>query len=439
VEALAGGPVESLLCLPVRHVLEQSRTIGAIVVMNRPGAPYSCFCEGDIKMLQDIARLASDSFYRQHWRVLERYGSRGDREALSLISLTRPARAAAAPGTAAAEGGASANLLAEKICWVEVPLDGRAGHLLRHMRGPGFDALECCPEELVGLVELAVRHTGCEERCAVPTGRLAAWAGAARHAYHENPFHNWCHGFSVFQTTYFHLFASSLADSLSTLDVFGLLVAALCHDLGHPGFTNTFMVDSDSELALRHNDIAVLENHHASLACELLRHDATAIDAGLDRAAQKSLRRTVIKCILDTDMAHHNEICQKLVAGGSAEDKQLMLGACIHAADLSAQTLPWRAAARWEERISLEFVNQASREVALGMAPAPFMSFQMDDVKQRGKLQRDFCDFVLLLLWDPYTQVLPALRPCYRNLVKNRAFYEHRWNHGQDPDAQWCK
>lgn len=254
-----------------------------------------------------------------------------------------------------------------------------------------------------------------------------------RKLYRDNAFHNWYHGFSVFHMCYYQMYTSARFGQFSSLEAFALLIATLCHDLDHPGFTNAFMIESASPLALRHNDISVLENHHANLCCELLRRPATAIIGGLDAASLKVLRRYTIKCILDTDMAHHGEMVQKLQDPTSVDDRQLMMSAAVHTCDLSAQVLPWHIASQWEEMISTEFVNQAHEEKAAGRTPLPFMNFPMEDIKLRGKLQRDFLDFVLIPLWDPFTQLIPELRPCYRNLIKNRSYYHHRHLTGEDP------
>merc|ERR1711920_894520 len=215
-------------------------------------------------------------------------------------------------------------------------------------------------EELVGFVEVIMKHTGCIDRCNVRSDRLQNWVSAAKRLYRDNAFHNFCHGFGVFQMCYYQLFTSrTLYATFTCRDVFGLLVAALCHDLDHPGFNNNFMIESQSDLALRYNDAAVLENHHAAQACGLLRQDETAICAGLDRPAQKALRAVIIRCILDTDMAHHSGMCKQLHESRSVEDRQLMLSACIHSSDLSAQTQPWAIAKQWEYRVASEFANQA--------------------------------------------------------------------------------
>ena len=67
------------------------------------------------------------------------------------------------------------------------------------------------------------------------------------------------------------------------------------------------------DLALRYNDVSVLENHHASVACTLLREESCNIGSGLDKVEQGVFRKTIIKCILATDMAHHKSLCDKLI------------------------------------------------------------------------------------------------------------------------------
>jgi hypothetical protein len=293
-----------------------------------------------------------------------------------------------------------------------------------------------------------MKQIGCVDKCNICPDSLRAWAGAARRMYRDNPFHSWFHAFSVYQMCFYQLHTSAIAHYLRFIDVFALLVAALCHDLDHPGCTNSFLINTEDELALRYNDVSVLENHHASLACDLIRKDDTRINSGLTKSSQQVFRRTIIKCILDTDMTHHSTLCQKIlkhqpasldqkdVPESQCDDlRQIFLSACIHTSDLSAQVLPWSVACQWEEKISREFSQQAEAELEVGLVPAPFMQFRFDDLKQRGKLQRDFIDFVLTPLWGPYTDLFHDLQPCYANLIKNRAGYEHRCNHGKDPDG----
>lgn len=53
-------------------------------------------------------------------------------------------------------------------------------------------------------------------------------------------------------------------DLLSSYDVLAGLFAAAIHDYQHPGVSNAFLVRTKHPIALRYNDMAVLENHHVS-------------------------------------------------------------------------------------------------------------------------------------------------------------------------------
>lgn len=74
------------------------------------------------------------------------------------------------------------------------------------------------------------------------------------------------------------LFRSRL---LTPVEVFALLTAAFCHDLEHPGTNNAYQVNSQTDLAIRYNDVSVLENHHAALCFHLIQ--ATGFLTGLSR------------------------------------------------------------------------------------------------------------------------------------------------------------
>jgi len=296
-----------------------------------------------------------------------------------------------------------------------------------------FDVLQHSSKDLVKLIPFVLEHSGLAVSCGVLQKTLVRWCEAVCNGYRDNPYHNWFHAFSVFHQCYFQMMTASTFGVLSKLDAFALLTACLCHDLDHVGRTNNFLIDNEDDLAVRYNDRSVLENHHASLACQLLK-GSTDIAEGLSTPARKMLRKGIISSILATDMMHHSSICDGLAAFKSessfrdacAKDRQLLMSACIHASDISGQALPWDQARAWETRISDEFVSQAQEEMLLGRTPAPFMNFKMEDVATRGKLQRDFIDFVLVPLFEPYTQLLPELHIYSDHLISNREAHEAR-------------
>lgn len=111
----------------------------------------------------------------------------------------------------------------------------------------------------------------------------------------------------------FHLLKDSRThrDVLRPLDVLALLLSAICHDVGHPGVNNSFLVNSQADLALLYNDQSVLENHHAAMMFKLLRsmgEDAQGehdILGKLNARDAADFRRTCIQTILGTDMTKH--------------------------------------------------------------------------------------------------------------------------------------
>lgn len=49
-----------------------------------------------------------------------------------------------------------------------------------------------------------------------------------------------------------------------------ILTAAACHDFEHPGVNNPFLIKIQDPIAIRHNDISVLESHHVAASFEIM-------------------------------------------------------------------------------------------------------------------------------------------------------------------------
>jgi hypothetical protein len=76
------------------------------------------------------------------------------------------------------------------------------------------------------------------------------------------PYHNNLHGADVVHSTSILL---DVVQIFSPLEVFAAVIAAIIHDVDHPGRTNTFLIKANAPLALLYNDRSILENHHVSL------------------------------------------------------------------------------------------------------------------------------------------------------------------------------
>ncbi|GLE10997.1 hypothetical protein PINS_up023289 [Pythium insidiosum] len=183
--------------------------------------------------------------------------------------------------------------------------------------------------------------------------------------YRPNPFHNFQHAFQVMHALYI-MIRRECSAYFSTVDTFTMLVAALCHDIDHPGNNNDFEVKSLSQMALTHNDDAVLERHHCRVTFIILSHSSANILENLPRESFLKL---------------------------------IFLG----------QALPYDQAIRWGMRVLTEFQNQAKSEAEMKVPVDSFMT-NLHQMKTRVTVQMNFINYVLRPIWRPLAALCKQLR-----------------------------
>ncbi|KAI7877388.1 HD-domain/PDEase-like protein [Lichtheimia hyalospora FSU 10163] len=131
------------------------------------------------------------------------------------------------------------------------------------------------------------------------------------HGYLSNPYHSFYHGADVAFMIY-HVISSLEAERyLSRIDIVALYIAALCHDLGHPGFNNNFQVKQQTEVAKRYDNKSVLESYSSSLTLRILDKHRILRNIGrvtTGKTTEEHMRASIIKMILSTDMVFHYEL-----------------------------------------------------------------------------------------------------------------------------------
>ena len=82
----------------------------------------------------------------------------------------------------------------------------------------------------------------------------------------ENPYHTDLHAADVVQSLLLYVMYGNLQKllELNQIDLISIFIAAGMHDLGHPGYTNNFLINTKNDLAIRYNDQSVLESYHVS-------------------------------------------------------------------------------------------------------------------------------------------------------------------------------
>lgn len=85
--------------------------------------------------------------------------------------------------------------------------------------------------------------------------KFFAFVDAIEEKYHDVPYHNRFHATDVVANMYFWSRSPTFRRFISSdLDLMIALVAAAVHDVGHPGTSNDFQVNTRSKWAVLYND-----------------------------------------------------------------------------------------------------------------------------------------------------------------------------------------
>lgn len=66
-------------------------------------------------------------------------------------------------------------------------------------------------------------------------------------------------------------------------EILSYTLAGACHDIGHPGFSNIYLIEKKDDISIRYNDISVLENFHVATTFEILKVDKYNIFSKLNK------------------------------------------------------------------------------------------------------------------------------------------------------------
>jgi len=286
----------------------------------------------------------------------------------------------------------------------------------------------------------------------VPVESLQNFVQSVKASYvSSTPFHNWSHAFTTLHTTFLLLSSPAFRDILDKQDIFGVLLAAMGHDVEHPGLTNAFQITSQSTLAIRYNDESVLENHHAAVTSDLLKV-APEMSTQLESQLFRRIRKVLVQSILGTDMAKHHDVIAWLESPNTVdltsmrEKKEIMepeeaLKLCkvvLHSADIGHPTSPWKVHLRISKLVATEFYTQYQEETRLGFPTLPFMGKDPAQLRELAPIQVGFVQFVVAPLWSSVN--FKAGQDKLGFAVKNLESNKRNWQllaDGQDvPDEQ---
>ncbi|XP_035268098.1 cAMP-specific 3',5'-cyclic phosphodiesterase 4D-like isoform X3 [Anguilla anguilla] len=268
------------------------------------------------------------------------------------------------------------------------------------------------------------------------------------HYHADVAYHNNIHAADVVQSTHVLLSTPALEAVFTDLEILAALFASAIHDVDHPGVSNQFLINTNSELALMYNDASVLENHHLAVGFKLLQEENCDIFQNLSKKQRQSLRKMVIDMVLATDMSKHMNLLadlktmvetKKVTSLGvllldNYSDRIQVLQNMVHCADLSNPTKPLEIYRQWTDRIMGEFFTQGDRERDKGMEISPMCDKQNASIE---KTQVGFIDYIVHPLWETWADLVhPDAQEILDTLEDNREWYQSMIPHSPSPTPE---
>ncbi|XP_043940500.1 cAMP-specific 3',5'-cyclic phosphodiesterase 4A isoform X1 [Protopterus annectens] len=271
----------------------------------------------------------------------------------------------------------------------------------------------------------------------IPVDTFITYIMTLEDHYHADvAYHNSVHAADVTQSTHVLLSTPALDAVFTDLEILAALFAAAIHDVDHPGVSNQFLINTNSELALMYNDESVLENHHLAVGFKLLQEENCDIFQNLIKRQRQTLRKMVIDMVLATDMSKHMSLLadlktmvetKKVTSSGvllldNYTDRIQVLRNMVHCADLSGPTKPLELYRQWTDRIMEEFFRQGDKERERGMEISPMCDKHTASVE---KSQVGFIDYIVHPLWETWSDLVhPDAQEILDTLEDNRDWYQ---------------
>ncbi|XP_076641056.1 uncharacterized protein LOC143352446 isoform X3 [Halictus rubicundus] len=228
--------------------------------------------------------------------------------------------------------------------------------------------------------------------------------------YHStNPYHNSIHATDVTQAMHCFLQEKKIRMHLTDLEIMASLIAAVTHDLDHPGVNQPFLVATSNHLAALYQNTSVLENHHwrSAIGCLL----ESGVSDQLPANIRPELQRHISSLILATDITRQQEFLvqfkhyldDNLLEMKRPEDRHFILQIALKCADISNPCRPWDISKKWSYKVCEEFFRQGDYERRLNLPVTPLCNRHTTSIP---KIQAGFFKFVVTPLYEEWHRFL---------------------------------
>ena len=164
---------------------------------------------------------------------------------------------------------------------------------------------------------------------------------------------------------------------MTPIEKLSAIIAAVGHDLDHPGLNEKFLITTKSHLAGLYNNTSVLENHHWR-TCVALMHEV-GLAGALSLTDRLECETLIQSMVLATDISRQPDFLRQLgnfldnqmIDMSQAIYRQFMLQIALKCADISNPCRTWNISRLWSYRACEEFYRQGDRESELNIPVTP--------------------------------------------------------------------
>ncbi|KAF5298891.1 hypothetical protein FQR65_LT09542 [Abscondita terminalis] len=402
------GDAESartILCMPI--INGQKNIIGVAQLINKEnGLPFT---ECDISLFEAFAIFCGLGIHNT--QMYENACKLMAKQKVALECLSYHATAS--------------NEVTEKLAHAEIP-----SAEFYNLYNFGFIDFDLTDDDTCKAVICMFMECNLVQQFHIPYEVLCRWILSVKKNYRPVKYHNWRHALNVSQTMFALFKTGKMERFMSDLEILGLLVACLCHDLDHRGTNNAFQTKTESPLAILYST-STMEHHHFDQCVMILNTESNNIFQALSPDDYRKVMRVVETAILSTDLAMYfkkrNQFLEIVENGEfdwqSEDKKDLLCGMMMTACDVSAIAKPWDVQHRVAKLVADEFFDQGDMEkLQLKEQPVAMMDRERKD--ELPQMQVGFIDVICLPLYRVLSETFPWVKPLYQETLENRRHWQ---------------
>ncbi|XP_027861887.1 cAMP and cAMP-inhibited cGMP 3',5'-cyclic phosphodiesterase 10A isoform X2 [Xiphophorus couchianus] len=280
-------------------------------------------------------------------------------------------------------------------------------------------------EEIWPAVFIYMVHSSCG-KSSFELEKLCRFTMSVRKNYRRVPYHNWKHAVTVAHCMFVIL--QKTTGIFTELEKKGLLVACLCHDLDHRGYSNTYLQKFDHPLAALYST-STMEQHHFSQTVSILQ-EGHNIFSNLNSSEYEQVLEIIRKAIIATDLAlyfnNHQQLTELLTTHGldlnNHSHRDRVIGLMMTACDLCSVTKRWQVTRLTANDIYAEFWAEGDEMKKIGIQPIPMMDRDKKDEVPQGQV--GFYNSVAIPCYTTLSELFPPSHPLLNACKENLNHWE---------------